>query len=108
MLGRFIALRSPMSKYFDPVNGKIFSVFICNAVPSVIGMLALSCAAIVDGFFLGNYAGTTSLASVNFTIPASGLLFGLALMFSVGGAIRCGKYLGAGNVNPFTTCFRAL
>lgn len=94
-----------MSKNLDPVTGKIFPVFFYYSVPSVIGMLAMSCTVVVDGFFLGNYAGTVSLAAVNLTIPASALLFGLALMLSVGGAIRCGKYLGAGNVSAADAIF---
>ena len=94
-----------MSTDLDPVTGKIFPVFFYYAVPSIIGILAMSCAVIVDGFFLGNYAGESALASVNLTIPASGLLFGLALMFSVGGAARCGKFLGAGDVKTANGIF---
>ncbi|MCB2183497.1 MAG: MATE family efflux transporter [Desulfobulbaceae bacterium] len=94
-----------MTRDLDPVTGKIFPVFVCYAVPSVIGMLAMSCAVVVDGLFLGNYAGTTSMASVNLTIPATGLLFGLTLMLSVGGAIRCGKHLGAGNLKAANASF---
>lgn len=86
-----------MSKNLDPVTGKIHTVFFYYSVPSILGMLAMSSAVVVDGFFLGNYTGSTSLASVNLTIPVSALFFGLALMLSVGGAIRCGKYLGAGD-----------
>lgn len=81
----------------DPVTGKIFPVFLFYTVPSIIGMIAMSCAVVVDGFFLGNYASIASLASVNLTIPVSGILFGLAFMFSIGGAVRCGKFLGSGN-----------
>lgn len=94
-----------MHKNIDPVTAKIFPVFISTAVPSIIGMMAISCAVIVDGFFLGNYAGTTSLATVNITMPATGLLFGLALMLSAGGAISCGKYLGAGNIKSANASF---
>lgn len=94
-----------MNKNLDPVTGKIFPIFFYYTIPSVIGILAMSCAVVVDGFFLGKYAGTTSLAAVSLTIPASGLLFGLALMFSVGGALRCGKYLGAGNFTAANASF---
>lgn len=86
-----------MSTDLNPVTGKIFPVFLFYAVPSIIGLLAMSCAVVVDGFFLGNYADMASLASVNLTIPTTGLLFGLALMISVGGAIRCGNFIGAGD-----------
>lgn len=94
-----------MTKNLDPVTGKIYPVFLYYSVPSVIGMLAMSSAVVVDGFFLGNYTSTSSLASVNLTIPASALLFGLALMLSVGGTIRCGKYLGAGDVQSASAIF---
>lgn len=94
-----------MNTDINPVTGKIFPVFFFYTVPSVIGLLAMSCAVVVDGFFLGNYAGMTSLTSVNLTIPASGLLFGLALMFSVGGAIRCGKFIGSGNLKAANSSF---
>ncbi|MBU0483596.1 MAG: MATE family efflux transporter [Proteobacteria bacterium] len=94
-----------MSKHLDPVTGKVVPVFFGYAVPSIIGMLSLSCAVVVDGIFLGKYGGTTSLASVNLTIPATGLLFGVALMFSVGGAIRCGKHIGAGDLKAANGSF---
>lgn len=69
------------------------------------GMLVMSCAVVIDGFFIGNHAGPVALASVNLTIPLTGLLFGIAMMFSVGGAARCGKYLGAGKTNAANNIF---
>lgn len=86
-----------MSKQFDPVSGKIIPVFFYYAIPSVIGVLAMSCAVIIDGVFIGKYGGTDALAAVNLTAPVFGLLFGIAMMLSVGGAVRCGKYLGGGD-----------
>ncbi|MDW7773582.1 MAG: MATE family efflux transporter [Desulfobulbaceae bacterium] len=85
-----------MSKRFDPVSGKIIPVFFHYAIPSVIGVLAMSCAVIVDGFFIGNYGGAEALAAINLAVPVFGLLFGIAMMLSVGGSARCGKYLGEG------------
>lgn len=85
-----------MNNRFDPVSGKIFPVFFYYTVPSVIGVLAMSCAVIVDGFFIGNYGGADTLAAVNLAVPVVGLFFGIAMMLSVGGAARCGKYLGEG------------
>lgn len=87
-----------MNKRFDPVSGNIVSVFFYYAVPSVFGMIMTACAAVIDGYFLGRYAGPIALASVNLTVPLTGLLFGLAMMLSVGGGARCGKYLGAGKI----------
>ena len=94
-----------MNKRFDPVSGNIFSVFIYYAFPSIIGVLMMSCAVVIDGFFIGNHAGPIALASVNLTIPLTGFLFGIAMMFSVGGAARCGKYLGAGKSKAANSIF---
>ncbi len=94
-----------MNKNLDPVTGNVSSVFFYYSIASIVGMFAMSCAVVIDGFFLGNYAGTTSLASINLTIPISALLFGVTLMFSVGGAIRCGKYLGAGDTQGANASF---
>jgi len=85
-----------MNNRFDPVSGKIFPVFFYYTIPSVIGVLAMSCAVIVDGFFIGNYGGADALAAVNLAVPVVGLFFGIAMMLSVGGAARCGKYMGEG------------
>jgi putative MATE family efflux protein len=94
-----------MHKKIDPVSGKIFTVFFRYAVPSIFGMLAMSLAVVIDGLFVGKYVGTVSLAAINLTIPANGLLFGIALMLSVGGAIRCGKFLGENKFQSAGICF---
>ena len=60
------------------------SVFIQYTVPSVLGMLAVSSAAVVDGFFVGNYVGASGLAAINLAMPIFSILFGLALMMGVG------------------------
>lgn len=83
-----------MKKLFDPVKGKTIPVFFYYSVPSVLSMLALSCAVIIDGFFIGKYCGSDALAAVNLTVPVSALLIGIALMLSVGGAASCGRHLG--------------
>jgi len=94
-----------MKKQFDPVSGNILSVFCYYAFPSVIGVLAMSCAVIIDGFFIGRYGGVDALAAVNLTAPVFGLLFGTAMMLSVGGAARGGKYLGSGDRAAANTIF---
>ncbi|OEU58677.1 MAG: hypothetical protein BA862_04440 [Desulfobulbaceae bacterium S3730MH12] len=87
-----------MKQQFDPLVGRVFSVFSYYAVPSVVGMVAVSSAFIVDGFFIGNYVGSRALAAVNLTLPVNSMLIGIALMLSIGGSVRCGKYLGQGNI----------
>lgn len=79
---------------FDPVKGKTVPVFFYYSIPSVLSMVALSGAVVIDGMFLGNHAGAHALAAVNLTIPVSTLIIGIALMLAVGGAALCGRYLG--------------
>jgi len=73
------------------------SVFIQYTIPSVLGMLAVSSAAVVDGFFVGNYVGASGLAAINLAMPIFSILFGLALMMGVGSSVVSGKLLGAGD-----------
>lgn len=94
-----------MKKTFDPVTGKMIPVFFYYSVPSVLSMLALSCAFIIDGIFIGNYSGSDSLAAVNLTVPVSAVMIGIAMMISVGGAARCGRYLGKRNFDAAGAVF---
>ncbi len=94
-----------MKQQFDPLVGRIFPVFSYYAVPSVLGMVAVSSAFIVDGFFIGNYVGSRALAAVNLTLPVNSMLIGIALMLSIGGSVRCGRYLGQGNLRSASINF---
>jgi putative MATE family efflux protein len=76
------------------LNGPIVPTFIKYLIPSLLGLIAMTSASLVDGIFIGNYVGTTALAAVNLIIPITTLMFGVGLMLSIGGSVRCGKYLG--------------
>jgi len=76
---------------------KVSSIFFQYAIPSVLGMLAISSASIVDGFFVGNYVGASGLAAINISLPIFSLLFGLSLMLAVGSSVVSGKLMGEGN-----------
>ena len=78
-------------------QGKIPSIFFQYAIPSVLGMLAISSAGIVDGFFVGNYVGASGLAAINISLPIFSLLFGLSLMLAVGSSVVSGKLMGQGD-----------
>ena len=67
----------------DIIKDKPLNIFMQYAIPSVLGMLAISSASIVDGFFVGNYVGASGLAAINMSIPIFSLLFGLGLMLAV-------------------------
>lgn len=90
---------------FNILTGSPLPVFIYYAVPSVVGMLAISSAWIVDGYFLGNYVGSRALAAVNLVMPVLSLIVGLGVMLSAGGAVRCGKYNGEGRTAAANAIF---
>ncbi len=90
----------------DPIlAGPAWPVFWRYALPSVAGLLALTTANIVDGIFIGRFAGPESLAALNLLIPYFTLLFGLALMLAIGGTVRAGRYLGEGNPEAASAIF---
>ena len=81
-------------RFTDMLQGNIPAVFFYHAIPNVLGMLAISSSGIVDGIFVGNYVGGSALASINIIMPVFSVLLGVGVMFSVGGMVRCGKYIG--------------
>lgn len=92
-------------KKYDPLEGKVSSVFWHYATPEIFGLLAMSSASLVDSIFLGNYVGPKALATVNLSIPAMTLFFALAMLISVGGSVVGGKYLGEKRPNKANAVF---
>ena len=72
---------------------------------SLVGLLAMTSASLVDGLFIGNYVGVTALAVVNLIIPIMTLLFGVGLMLAIGGSVRAGKHLGEGDAAAASATF---
>ena len=89
-------MTSTESKY-DPLTGKVSSVFWRYAIPEIIGLFAISSAGFVDALFLGNFVGPEALATVNLSIPALTTFFAFALLIAVGGSVVCGKFIGQKN-----------
>lgn len=87
------------------LEGPVLRTFFFYAVPSLIGLVAISTASIVDGMFVSRYVGADALAAVNLLLPYFTVLFGLALMLSLGGSIRAGHYLGAGDTAAASAIF---
>jgi len=92
-------------RFADMLQGNIVAVFFYHAIPNVLGMLAISSSGIVDGIFVGNYVGDSALASINLIMPVFSILLGVAVMFSVGGMVRCGKYIGESNRDAANAVF---
>ena len=89
----------------DALEGPIFPTFIKYMLPSLLGLIAMTSGSLVDGMFIGNYAGVTALAAVNLIIPITTLLFGVSMMISIGGSVRGGKYLGEKNTTAASAIF---
>lgn len=87
------------------LDGAIGPTFFRYLIPSLAGLIAMTSASLVDGIFIGNYVGVTALAAVNLIIPITALVFGIAMMLSVGGSVRAGKYLGENNVAAASAIF---
>ena len=71
-----------------------YKVFFKYIIPSMLGLIAISSASIIDGYFIGNYVGSIGLASINIAYPIFSILFGIGLMFAVGSSVMVSKLLG--------------
>jgi len=80
-------------------------LFLKYVIPSILGLLAISSASIIDGYFIGNYVGSVGLAAVNISYPITTILFGLALMFAVGSSVMVGKLMGEKNTKEASNVF---
>lgn len=88
-----------MQKKISNLESKPAVQFFSYSIPAILGMLLTSGIVIIDGLFIGNIIGKTGLASVNLTLPVLYLFLGVAIMIGVGGAVKAGHALGAGNQN---------
>jgi len=79
------------------LSGSILWTFLYYAVPSMIGLIAITTSNLVDGVFVGNYVGGEALAAVTLLLPVLTLLFAIALMFAIGGSVAAGRHIGAGD-----------
>lgn len=76
------------------LSGPVVTTFLRFALPSILGLLAITTASIVDGIFVGHFVSSDGLAAINLLIPYLSLIFGLALMIAIGGAVRGGHFIG--------------
>ncbi len=79
------------------LDSAVIPTFFRYLIPSIVGLIAMTSASIVDGIFIGNFVGVEALAAINLIMPILSLLFGVGLMLSIGGSVRAGKYLGEKN-----------
>lgn len=89
----------------ETIKNKTISVYFQYALPSVLGMLAISSAYVVDGFFVGNYVGASGLGAINLAMPIFSILFGIGLMLGIGSSVVSGKLLAEGNKKSASVIF---
>ena len=70
----------------DMLSGPVARTFARYSLPWVLSMVATGSATIVDGIFVGRYAGAMSLAGVNLVVPAWSFVSGLGIMLATGGS----------------------
>ncbi|WP_028024568.1 MATE family efflux transporter [Enterovibrio calviensis] len=75
-------------------DAPVVPTFFYFALPSLVGLLAISSASIVDGIFVGRYLGAGALASINLLIPYFTFMFSVCLMIAIGGTVLAGRYIG--------------
>lgn len=83
----------------------VIPLFVRYSFFSVLGMLAVSSAGVVDGYFVGNFVGSRGLAAINIVMPLFSLLFGIALCLGIGGSVMAGKLLALGQNEQASAMF---
>lgn len=76
----------------------LFGSFLHYVIPSVTAMVVFTLYTMVDGFFVARYNGELSLSAVNISLPFINMLFGIAIIFSVGTQTVIGFLLGRGEL----------
>ncbi len=89
----------------DPLKGHPLKVFFAYSLPTIVGMLAISSATVIDGLFVDNYVGSDALAAVNISMPLLTIVFGFSFMLSIGGSVMAGKFLGERDVPSASAIF---
>lgn len=94
-----------MKNQLDVTTDNIMKLFFTYAIPTILGMLAISSASIVDGIFLGRYIGPKALAVINLVVPYVSFLLGITTMLSAGGCVLSGKLIGEKNEQGASEAF---
>jgi len=71
-----------------------YSKLLRYALPSIIMFVLSSTYGVIDGLFIGNFAGKTAFASVSFALPFLFILDAIGLIFGTGGGALIAKTIG--------------
>ena len=78
------------------------------SVPSIGMMIFTSIYGVVDGYFVSNFVGKTSFASINFISPVVMILGTIGFMFGAGGSALISKTMGEGKTEKANQLFSLL
>ena len=84
-------------KEIDFGNEKIGRLFRSIFFPTLVGMVFMSLATIIDGVFTGRGVGAEGIAAVNIVAPLFMLMSGLGLMFGIGASVMASIKLAENN-----------
>lgn len=96
---------TPESAEHSMLTGRGWTTFLRYSIPWTLGFMAMSSAGVVDGLFIGRYAGAMPLASVNIVVPLLSFYIGIGTMCAAGGGVRTSKYMGEGNMQAASAMF---
>lgn len=75
-------------------TGKIHRLFLQFVLPAVISMVLAGTQSMIDGLFLGRYASTNAMASVNIAVPYVQIIMGCTMVVCSGTISFLGRTLG--------------
>ena len=76
-------------------------------IPSAVCMLFVGLQTIIDGFFVGNYAGANALAGINLVMPIYTLITAIVVVMGVGCQTIMGICSGQGNYQRASDALRS-
>ena len=82
-------------------NGKVSSIFIKLAIPSILVLLLIISTFLVDGILIGQFIGLEGLAAFNLVYPVFSVLIAIAVVIATGGSAIVVIYLMKSNVKEY-------
>ncbi len=84
----------------------LIKVFAINVLPAIVAMVINGAQPIIDGLFLGKFAGLNAMASVNIVGPFMQVIFAVSFIVCTGAISLIGRSLGASREDKACSVFR--
>lgn len=93
------------SKHPDLLNAPVKGLFLHYLMPSIAATLVTSIYIFADTVFIGHGVGADGIAALNVVLPLFSVLFGVGLLFGVGGSVMMSVCFGKGDTDAGKRCF---